>query len=279
MGLLAWLLGCGERRPDAHFTTADGRAVYRGLTIDGSDARTFTVLSEHYAKDARRVYYCDTFRKGQEYYLVKHPRVAVLADADAATFRYLDEGYARDTARVYFEGAPFAVADVGTFELLTYGFARDRRTGYYHRTPVAGSDGATFEVLDASYARDRHAVYHARVDPGSDANGGRPIVRARRVRGAQLASFAVLELGYATDAARVYHDGEPLTTEVASFRLLPYDYAATATRVFYAGKPVPGADAASFRVLDMPTDSADARDGRGAFQQGRRVGDVSAAAR
>jgi len=77
---------------------------YKGTVVEEADAPSFAPLSDHYAKDRQRVYYADTYRKGQEYYSVAHPRVVEIAGADAATFRYMERGYARDASRVYFEG-------------------------------------------------------------------------------------------------------------------------------------------------------------------------------
>ena len=146
------------------FATAGDRVFYRAAPIDGADARSFTVLSEHYAKDARTVYYADTHRDGQEYFLIKHTRVRPIEGADAASFAYLDRGYARDGRNAYFEGKRFPVADAATFVPLGRGHARDRVRGYYQQQPIAGSDGASFVALDDNYSKDASHVFYSEID-------------------------------------------------------------------------------------------------------------------
>jgi hypothetical protein len=268
MGLLSLLFGCDrggdyrkkdgawhykDRRLDVAdpsrfkalndvFATAGAQVFYRGEAVDSVDGASFEALDDHYAKDARRVYHADTFRKGQEYYLIRHNRVVPLDDADPATFRVLGERYARDTARVWYEGKRFDVRDVATFEVLSYSFARDRVTGYYMREPVPGSDGATFASVDNEYAKDATHVFYC--DLFTDAGRHAPVPRTVRLRDVTASSFRALEYGYATDGARV----------------------------FYRGAPVKDADAPSFVVLEMPEDSVDARDRGATYHQGRRVG-------
>ena len=65
---------------------ADG-GYYRGSLIAGSDSASFEALDDNYARDKAHAYYCDTYRKGQEYYAIKHNRMAVIEGADAADIR------------------------------------------------------------------------------------------------------------------------------------------------------------------------------------------------
>lgn len=267
MGLLSFLFGCDRggayRKKDGAwhykdsrldvaepsrftalndaFATAGAQVFYRDGTVDGADAATFQALDDHYAKDARRVYHADTYRKGQEYYLVRHNRVTPL-DADPASFRLLTQRYARDTAHVWFEGKPFAVRDVASFEVLDYGFARDRVTGYYMREPVPGSDGSTFAFVDGNYAKDATHVFWCDLETDGGAHPAE--MRSARLPEANAATFRALEGRYGTDGARVY----------------------------YKASLVKGADAASFVALDFPEDSVDARDDAATYYEGRRRG-------
>jgi len=266
MGLLSLLFGCKSQGP---FEKRDGVWYYRDEAIANADARTFEVLSDHYAKDRSHVYYADTYREGQEYFTKRHSRVDAISGADAATFRYLDQGYARDTANVYFEGARFVVSDAASFELLDYGFAKDRLTGYYQQAPVPGSDGRSFAFVDNHYSKDATNAFYSWLEPGT--NGGSPVPTTLRIAGALPTSFTALEFGYAADSARVYFKGNPLTNDPASFRVLRLGYAVSKDAVFYDGVVVPGADASTFAMLDSPTDSADARDAKRGYRQGRRA--------
>src|SRR6476661_2142452 len=60
------------------FAADDIHGFYRGEVIRESIGKTFTALNEHYAKDEKHVYYCDTYRKGEEYYYLKHNKVLML---------------------------------------------------------------------------------------------------------------------------------------------------------------------------------------------------------
>src|SRR5262249_45612959 len=120
MGLLSFLFGCGadeySGKRGGPWQQKEGAWHYRELPIEGADAKSFAVLNDNYAKDKDNVYYGDTYRKGQEYYTVKHSRLRVLKDVDAATFRYLNYDYSRDKSSVFYEGVRFPVKDVETFE-------------------------------------------------------------------------------------------------------------------------------------------------------------------
>jgi hypothetical protein len=267
MGLLSFLFGCGETKNP--FEQKDGAWYYLESLIEGADAKTFQVLNENYAKDKDRVYYGDTYRKGQEYYAIKHSRVKVLDRADPATFRYLNYDYARDKSSVFYEGVAFAIKDIGTFELIDRAYARDRVTGYYHQRPIPGSDGASFVVLGSSYSRDARQVFYSTLVP----RGTDPIRRSTPIKGALPESFKVLDSdGYAADASQAYYQGEVLTKDAATFKRLELGYAKTGTVVYFEGKPVAGADAASFEMmLERIAEGVDARDRNATYRRGERT--------
>lgn len=263
-GLLSLVFGCKSQGP---FEKKDGVWHYRDEPIADADARTFEPLDDHYAKDRSRVYYCDTYRKGQEYYMIRHNRVTEIAGADVATFTLLEQRYARDAKRVYYEGAPFPVKDPASFVVMYDGFARDRLTGYYHQAPVPGSNGETFAALDNHYSRDASNAFYSWLEPGVP-----PVSKTLRLVDARPASLVVLESLYATDSARVYYKGKLVTTNAATFRVLQIGYAVSSDAVYYNGEVVPGADPATFAMLETPTDSADARDAKRTYLQGRKTG-------
>jgi hypothetical protein len=265
MGLLSFLFGCKSKSP---FEKRDGTWYYNEHAISEADAQTFEVLDKHYAKDSKRAYYARTYRESSDYFLTRRSRVTEIEGADAPTFRYLDQGYARDTANIYFEGVRFDVRDAATFSVLDYGFAKDRITGYYHQAPVPGSDGSTFVFLDNRYSKDaKHAFYS---DIGAGKDGGPPIRKTLTIGGALIGTFAALEDGYAADSMRVYYEGRPLTTDPELFRVLRFGYAVSKDRVYYDGTAIPDADASTFAMTESATDSADARDAKAGYKQGKR---------
>lgn len=239
-------------------------AYYRGSVIEGSDGPSFTALDAHYAHDKARAYWCDTYRKGQEYYTVKHNDIVVLDSVALASFRLLTGGYARDSTRVFFEGRHVRVRDLATFEILEDGYQRDAVTAYYERTPIAGSDGRTFVVLSQGYSHDARTVFFTHYRSQDTDQLGRTVV----VKGAAPATFTVKEASYAVDAAHVYHNGVRISSDVAGFAVLGSVYAKAGGTVFYDGTPIAGADAATFTVMDRQDDGADARDARRRYRRG-----------
>jgi hypothetical protein len=86
------------------FAVAGGRGYFRGDRIADSDGATFQALDDAHAKDARQVWYCDTFRNSQEYFLVNRTRATAIAGADAGTFRVfvtIEGDYGKDANHVY----------------------------------------------------------------------------------------------------------------------------------------------------------------------------------
>jgi hypothetical protein len=292
MGLLAFLFGCGNQGPyqkkqgewywkdermtvapgasvtplNSQFAKADNEAFFRSSPISGADGHSFEALNDHYAKDARRVYYCDDYRDGKEYFLIKHIRIVAIPGADAASFRMLDDYYARDSARVYFDGVPFAVADVASFEVLSYVHARDHVTGYYVQRPVPGSDGRTFVSVDEHYSKDRANVFYSGL---AILNGGAGEMRNVKLPGADAASFASLGGGYGADSRAVYFEGKPMADATPPLQQLNFFYAKTATHVYYAGELMKGADPVTFRV--EPTDTYTALDANATYEDGRKL--------
>jgi len=265
MGLLSFLFGCGEK--EVPFQQKGGAWYYRDLPIEGADAKSFQVLNDNYAKDKNQVYYGDTYRKGQEYYMIKHSRLRVL-HADAATFRYLDHDYSQDKSSVFYEGVAFPVKDIATFELIDRAYARDRIAGYYQQRPIPGSDGSSFAVLSGGYSKDARNVFYSTLEP----RGTDPIRRSIQVKGARPDSFKVVDDGYAADASQVYYKGEVLTKDVAGFTLLQLGYARTATVVYFEGKPVRSADAASFEMkTDRLAEGVDATDRNATYRRGEKT--------
>ena len=137
---------------------------YRGSPIDESDGPTFEPLDDHYARDKSKAYFCDTYRKGQEYYTTKHTRIIVMDSASPGSLRLIKEGYARDDTKLFYEGAHITVKDLDSFEILDHEFQRDRVTGYYMRRPIPGSDGGTFAVIGTGYSKDKTGVYFSMLD-------------------------------------------------------------------------------------------------------------------
>ncbi len=247
LGALAWLVGCDTgagyakkdgawiydgkrqfvpldpasfRRLDKLFARDAQRGYYRGEVIEGSEGKSFEVFSEHEARDARAVFYADTYRKGQEYWTVQHVKTHAIAGADPASYRVLEHGYARDAGHAFYEGLAFKVRDPASFEPLNPFFARDAQRGYFERIEIPGSHGASFALLDireAEFARDRAQVYHGHIDT-REANKQVPVLRV--LRGADAATIRVVGRGYAADAKGLWFRSQPVAgADLASFKI------------------------------------------------------------
>lgn len=298
MGLLSFLFGfgCGNDHP---YTQKDGTWYFKkdAMTLEPGetltpinkkfaksnrtayfessmiasdvDVATFEPLSDHYAKDRKSVWYCDTYRDGKEYWTIKRYRTLRIIEADAVSFRMLNDDYARDTNLVYHDGGGFKVRDINTYERLGDQHARDKISGYYMRTEIVGSDGPTFSEVNYNYAKDAKHVYWSDLDTGHGSHRG--IERTVILPGADPATFALLENGYAHDARQVYYDSLVLSKNPTTFRVLERDYAVSDAAVFYRGGIVKGADPATFVVLPVTSDGPTAQDKLGKFNYEKRV--------
>ena len=297
MGLLSFIFGCGGSDSPYHrekgkwyfkkdalslekgetltplskkFAKSNRTAYFESSTIaDNIDVATFEALSDHYAKDRNSVWYCDTYRKGQEYYTVKHYRTLRLAGADAPSFRMLDNVYARDTNRVYRDGDAFMVRDINTYQRIGDQHAKDRISGYYMRAEIKGSDGSTFAFVDGHYSKDAKHVFWSDYDSEKGAHA--PVELSVTLPGADPATFAVIKDSYASDANQVYYDGRILSKAPTAFRVLENGYAVSDRDVFYRGDVLKDADVASFVVLSPTEIGVTAQDKHGKFNYEKRV--------
>lgn len=212
MGLLSFLVGCLVKNPyhkekgqwyyddrvinvtsadkftplNNRFAKSTQAGYYRGSMIDSSDGASFVAVDDHYAKDKFSVFYCDTYRKGQEYYMMKHNSTHKVANADPTTFAALEQGYAKDSKTVYYEGYAFPVKEVASFQVLNFGFVKDRYTGYFEQTPVTGSDGESFTPLDGHYAKDNKNIFYCFINRDKP---NAPRIVTQIVKGVDLATF------------------------------------------------------------------------------------------
>ena len=297
MGLLSLIFGCGGsdspyRQKDGQwyfkndlmplqkgetltplsrtFAKSNRAAYYESSTIaDDIDVATFAALSDHWAKDKRSVWYCDTYRKGQEYYTAKHYRTPRIAGVDAPSFRMLDPNYARDTNRIYSDGRGFEVRDINSYERIGDVHAKDKISGYYMTAEIMGSDGSTFAFLDGHYSKDANHVFWSNFDSGKGAHA--PVEVSVTLPGADPQTFVIIKDNYAGDTNQVYYAAKVISRARASFRVLENDYAVTDKAVFFRGDILKGADVASFVVLTEPVAGVTARDKNGQFNYEKRV--------
>ena len=216
-------------------------AYYKEQPLQNVDVASFEALDIHYAKDKSKVYYCDEYREGQNYYLTKRQTILEIEKALPATFVSLDNGYAKDHLNAYFEGKRCPVKDVATFTSINAHFAKDSFQAYLNCQPVAGSDGKTFELMGDNFAKDRaHIYYYAYIG-----NGQHNIC----IVPCDKPSFQILDYRYSKDKTAVFFLGFTIAgADPKTFLISSSGYAKDQAAVYFGSKRINGANAATFEV-------------------------------
>jgi DKNYY family len=163
--------------------------------------------------------------------------------ADADSFDPLGNTYARDRSRVYHQGQVLADADPSSFDLIDHNHAKDRSHVWYGDHLVS-DDPTHFVLLDGGMAKDSKAVYCDDGEVLTDDPAHFEILRA---------SDTDTGTSYTKDSRTVYHHCQPIPgADVATFRLLDtgfFGYAVDARHVYLYENTIPGADPRTFRIL------------------------------
>ncbi|MHA4846035.1 DKNYY domain-containing protein [Flavitalea antarctica] len=226
------------------FAKDDSVAYYRGRVIEVADLNTFEAIDENYAKDLKRVYFCEQRREGQTYFTTKKATSNIVDGADPETFESIGGGYAKDKSHVFLEGEPFEVKDIATFRGISLYFSRDDSQVYFHGKPVTGSDGKTFEVINNHYAKDNRHVYYYGYP--SDVKNGIYTIPCK------LDGFKLLEYPYSTDGKSVFYENSLISKANAEhFERLTAGFSKDDKSVFFETKQIVGADPLTIKVLDQ----------------------------
>ncbi len=192
-------------------------------------------------------------------------------DGKEVTWHTWNEGNGHNSRRVD--------ADPKTFEELDDDYGRDKEHAFYRGDIIKGADGSSFRVIDKSYAADNLYVYVdgeliENVDPASfkvhsyrlteDKNDFYWDGKALNVR--DKSSFEIMKYSSGENSSwgKDKHNGYYLNGTVipnidyATFHPIDANrpvqsgcYAADKHRVFFMGKEIPGADPATFKVVDF----------------------------
>ncbi len=261
------------------FAKDSAAAYYKGRSFQYADVATFEAVDEHYAKDKNKVYYCDEYREGQNYYLTKKQQITELKDAMPTSFVSLNNGYGKDARHAWFCGKYFSVKDVATLKSIDINFAKDTLQAYLNGISIKGSDGKTFELIDHSFAKDNKHIYYYAFDGEEKYNicklpcdpqtfkiidyrfskdTSKVFFLGFTIKDADASTFKVLQSGYSKDKNAIYFKEKkipgvnPLAFEVfkenESFNQ-DVDYAKDNASVYVNDKKIPGADVATFKLL------------------------------
>lgn len=213
------------------FVLKNDTIYFKDEAVPYSDAATFEVVDDYYAKDKSSVYYYTSYRESKNYFTTSKKLIVPLKNALPISFLSLGYGYARDNKTAWYEGSPFEVAELKSMKVIDEHFVIDLKQAYVDRQAVVGSDGPSFELLDTYYAKDKEHVYY-----------------------------------YLPDADGIYQ-ATNLFCDTKSFKVIDGQYALDKDNVYFRGHKIPGADAASFSVLG----NGFAKDNRSAYFETLKV--------
>ncbi|MEP7265611.1 MAG: DKNYY domain-containing protein, partial [Bacteroidota bacterium] len=217
-------------------------AYFKNYPFQYADVATFEAVDEHYAKDKNKVYYCDEYREGQNYYLTKRQTIDELEDVHPESFVALEYGYAKDSKNAYFEGIAFKVKDVASLKSINTFFAKDDTHAYLNQKPIAGSDGKSFEITDNNYAKDATHIYY--YDYTGEKNHDIGVIPCNRE------TFAILEYPFSKDKTSVFFAGKKIDgVDGNTFKMLGHEYSKDKNAVYIETKKLNGADASTFEVF------------------------------
>lgn len=224
MGILSMFFGCRQSGP---YQFKDGQWYYRDLLIEAADAKSFEplnaffardrhtgffknkqigeskglyfkALNEHYAKDDEHVFYAEVYRKGQEYFSIKHDRIVIL-DADPLKVRVINDDFIADDKHVFFKGKVFPSNDPENFQVLDYGYAKDSRQVYFDTQVLPEPDASNLVILDLHYIKDNKQVFYLEMDYSSGK------MKSILIKDADAASFTTETSGNDSGDAKDQH--------------------------------------------------------------------------
>ncbi|EKE25166.1 MAG: hypothetical protein ACD_5C00267G0002 [uncultured bacterium] len=130
-----------------------------GAEKSGIDSKTFKVINEQFAIDAKKVYIARYIDNNEMKF-------------DPQTFEVLSDisnsgGYVKDknqAASIHMSGGANAVyemvgVDIETFESIDGIFGKDINRAYFLEKPIVNSDVKSFEPLGNHYGKDRNFIY------------------------------------------------------------------------------------------------------------------------
>ena len=189
-----------------HFTKDNKTAYLDRRPIAGSVGKTFELISDYYAKDSKRHYYCLPF--DSEYGITP---ITCLYES----FEVMDYQYAKDNNSVFYEGDKISKAESNSFELISNGYAKDNNRVYFRNNIVEKADPSSFKTFNENensmgetvYAKDKNGIY----------------VNDKHFAEADGATFKVLNEKYSMDKNGVYFRMKKVkNADLSSFKVYPH---------------------------------------------------------
>lgn len=189
-----------------HFIKDNKTAYLDRRPIAGSVGKTFELISDYYAKDSKRHYYCLPF--DSEYGITP---ITCLYES----FEVMDYQYAKDNNSVFYEGDKISKAESNSFELISNGYAKDNNRVYFRNNIVEKADPSSFKTFNENensmgetvYAKDKNGIY----------------VNDKHFAEADVATFKILNEKYSLDKNGVYFRMKKVkNADLSSFKVYPH---------------------------------------------------------
>lgn len=227
---------------DYGFSLRDNQLWYHDVIVDSLDPKTFQVIDEYYAKDAKQVIFYQTYRDSRSYFLTKKNELFHMPGADPDSFAAIGDGYGRDKSKAYYQGESFPVRHLSSLTVINVHFIKDDMAAYLDREEIKGSDGKSFELLSSIYAKDSGQVFYYQF-----ASSGQP---ETYVISQFPQSFTIIEHPYAKDEKNVFYFGEKLPTNFPeSFEILGNGFSRDMEQVYFKSSIIKDADRKSIQVF------------------------------
>lgn len=189
-----------------HFTKDNKTAYLDRRPIAGSHGKTFELISDHYAKDSLRYYYC--WPIDGEYEIKPIP-------CHFQSFDVIDNQYAKDNKNVFYKGDKLSKAESSSFELISSGYAKDNNLVFFRNNIVEKADPFSFTTFTENENFMGETVY------AKDKNG--ICVNDKHFVGADIATFRLLNEKYTLDKNGVYFRMKKVkNADATTFKVFPH---------------------------------------------------------
>ncbi len=234
--------GMSEDESNKYFATDQNNVYYYGYPLDGSDGKTFTVITKDFAKDKNQCYYHGN----------------IIPGSDPASFTVRDQTFSTDKNNVY-KGEMVMDHSSSVFESFDSStVVHTANAVSVFQTIIPLLPGAEFRFLKFNYYAVDGQVYFAE-KPMPDAD---------------VKSFSALNDFFSKTAQHVYYADKIIEgADPETYQLLPSPYAKDDKHIFFFEKTIEGADIKTFEILNINFQCS--RDKYWAYHEDKRIKHVT----
>lgn len=258
----------GKRIEDFGFSIRDDKLWYRDQLVEGFDPKTFSVIDDYYAKDAKKVIFYQTYRDSRSYFLSKKHEWLQMQEADPDSFVALSDGYGKDKSKAYFMGVSFPVRDLTSITVLNRRFIKDDKVAYIECEEIKGSQGKSFELIGSIYVKDAGQVYYYQL-----ASSGKPDIKPISQ---SPQNFRIIDHPYASDGKNVFYFGDKHPARSPeTFEIIGSGYTKDKEQVYFQLNIIKEADIKTFQLYaenqEFTGEGAYARDSKHVYYKNHEI--------